>query len=54
MVTLDEMKAKQESIVKEREKKLAQMRMEKEREQQRIEKEKQAEINKRKQQVFRI
>lgn len=52
LVTLDEMKAKQESIVKEREQKLAQKQLEKEREKQRILEAKQAEKNKQKKQVF--
>ena len=52
LVTLDEMKAKQESIMKEREKKLAQKIIEKEREKQRQLEAKQAEKNKQKQQVF--
>ena len=52
MVTLDEMKAKQENIVKEREKKLAQKQAEKERERQRQIEAKQAEKNKQKRQVW--
>lgn len=51
MVTLDEMKAKQENIVREREKKLAQKQAEKEREKQRQLEAKQAEKNKQKRQV---
>lgn len=51
MVTLDEMKAKQENIVREREKKLAQKQAEKERERQRQLEAKQAEKNKQKKQV---
>ncbi|KAI5706139.1 hypothetical protein M8J75_005230 [Diaphorina citri] len=51
LVTLDEMKAKQENIVKEREKKLAQKQLEKERERQRQLEAKQAEKNKQKQQI---
>lgn len=51
MVTLDEMKAKQENIVKERERKLAQKQLEKEREQQRQLEAKQAEKNRQKRQV---
>lgn len=51
LVTLDEMKAKQENIVKEREKKLAQKQAEKEREKQRQLEAKLAEKNKQKQQV---
>lgn len=52
MVTLDEMKAKQENIVKERERKLALKQLEKEREQQRQLEAKQAEKDKQKQQVL--
>lgn len=52
MVTLDEMKAKQENIVREREKKLAQKQAEKERERQRELEAKQAEKNKQKKQVW--
>lgn len=52
LVTLDEMKAKQENIVKEREKKLAQKQAEKEREKQRQLEAKQAEKNKQKKQVL--
>lgn len=52
MVTLDEMKAKQENIVKERERKLAQKQLEKEREQQRQLEAKQAEKNRQKKQVI--
>nr|CAH7748750.1 unnamed protein product [Callosobruchus chinensis] len=51
LVTLDEMKAKQENIVKEREKKLAQKQAEKEREKQRQLEAKQAEKNKQKKQI---
>lgn len=51
LVTLDEMKAKQENIVKEREKKLAQKQLEKERERQRQLEAKQAEKNRQKKQV---
>lgn len=51
LVTLNEMKAKQENIVKEREKKLAQKQAEKEREKQRQLEAKQAEKNKQKRQV---
>lgn len=51
LVTLDEMKAKQENIVREREKKLAQKQAEKERERQRQLEAKQAEKNKQKKQV---
>lgn len=51
LVTLDEMKAKQENIVKERERKLALKQLEKEREQQRQLEAKQAEKNKQKQQI---
>lgn len=51
LVTLGEMKAKQESIVKEREKKLAQKQLEKEKEKQRILEAKAAEKNKQKQQI---
>ncbi|CAH1117337.1 unnamed protein product [Phaedon cochleariae] len=51
LVTLDEMKAKQENIVKEREKKLAQKQAEKEREKQRQLEAKQAEKNKQKMQI---
>lgn len=51
LVTLDEMKAKQENIVKEREKKLAQKQAEKEREKQKALEAKQAEKNKQKRQV---
>lgn len=51
LVTLDEMKAKQENIVKEREKKLAQKQAEKEREKQRQMEAKQAEKNKQKKQI---
>lgn len=50
LVTLDEMKAKQENIVKERERKLAQKQAEKEREQQRQLEAKQAEKNRQKKQ----
>lgn len=52
LVTLDEMKAKQENIVREREKKLAQKQAEKERERQRQLEAKQAEKNKQKKQVL--
>lgn len=51
LVTLDEMKAKQENIVKERERKLAQKQLEKEREQQRQLEAKQAEKNRQKRQI---
>lgn len=51
LVTLDEMKAKQENIVKEREKKLAQKQAEKERERQRQMEAKQAEKNRQKKQI---
>ncbi|XP_075223661.1 protein FAM50 homolog [Lycorma delicatula] len=51
LVTLDEMKAKQENIVKERERKLALKQLEKEREQQRQLEAKQAEKDKQKQQI---
>ncbi|KRT85110.1 hypothetical protein AMK59_728, partial [Oryctes borbonicus] len=51
LVTLNEMKAKQENIVKEREKKLAQKQAEKERERQRQMEAKQAEKNKQKRQI---
>ncbi|XP_076259757.1 protein FAM50 homolog [Rhynchophorus ferrugineus] len=51
LVTLNEMKAKQENIVKEREKKLAQKQAEKEREKQRQLEAKQAEKNKQKKQI---
>ncbi|CAH0393642.1 unnamed protein product [Bemisia tabaci] len=51
LVTLDEMKAKQENIVKEREKKLAQKIAEKEKEKQRQLEEKQAEKNRQKSQI---
>lgn len=51
LVTLDEMKAKQENIVKEREMKLAQKQLEKERERQRQLEAKQAEKNRQKQQI---
>uniref|UniRef100_A0A1B6MMA3 Protein FAM50 homolog n=1 Tax=Graphocephala atropunctata TaxID=36148 RepID=A0A1B6MMA3_9HEMI len=51
LVTLDEMKAKQENIVKERERKLAQKQLEKEREQQRQLEAKQAEKNRQKKQI---
>ncbi|KAJ3649275.1 hypothetical protein Zmor_021027 [Zophobas morio] len=51
LVTLDEMKAKQENIVKEREKKLAQKQAEKEREKQRQLEAKLAEKNKQKKQI---
>uniref|UniRef100_A0A0A9YBM2 Protein FAM50 homolog n=2 Tax=Lygus hesperus TaxID=30085 RepID=A0A0A9YBM2_LYGHE len=51
LVTLDEMKAKQENIVKERERKLAQKQAEKEREQQRQLEAKQAEKNRQKKQI---
>jgi protein FAM50 len=51
LVTLDEMKAKQENIVKEREKKLAQKQAEKEREKQRQLEAKLAEKNKQKKQL---
>ncbi|XP_019881392.1 protein FAM50 homolog [Aethina tumida] len=51
LVTLDEMKAKQENIVREREKKLAQKQAEKERERQRQIEAKLAEKNKQKKQI---
>lgn len=51
LVTLDEMKAKQENIVKERERKLALKQAEKEKEQQRQLEAKQAEKNKQKKQI---
>ncbi|XP_063235566.1 protein FAM50 homolog [Bacillus rossius redtenbacheri] len=51
LVTLDEMKAKQENIVKERERKLAQKQLEKEQEKLRILEAKQAEKNRQKQQI---
>uniref|UniRef100_A0A8D8R0L7 Protein FAM50 homolog n=1 Tax=Cacopsylla melanoneura TaxID=428564 RepID=A0A8D8R0L7_9HEMI len=51
LVTLDEMKAKQENIVKEREKKLAQKQLEKEQERQRQLEAKQAEKNRQKQKI---
>ncbi|GLH00326.1 Protein FAM50 homolog [Gryllus bimaculatus] len=51
LVTLNEMKAKQENIVKERERKLAQKQLEKEREKQRQLEAKQAEKNRQKQQI---
>jgi protein FAM50 len=51
LVTLDEMKAKQENIVKERERKLAQKQLEKEQEKQRQLEAKQAEKNRQEQQV---
>lgn len=51
LVTLDEMKAKQQDIVKERERKLAQKQAEKEREQQRQLEAKKAEKRKQRQQV---
>ncbi|CAG9860002.1 unnamed protein product [Phyllotreta striolata] len=51
LVTLDEMKAKQENIVKEREKKLAQKQAEKEKERLRQIEAKQAEKNKQKRQI---
>lgn len=51
LVTLNEMKAKQENIVKEREKKLAQKQAEKERERQREIEAKQAEKSKQKRQI---
>ncbi|XP_065210598.1 protein FAM50 homolog isoform X1 [Planococcus citri] len=51
LVTLDEMKAKQENIMKEREKKLAQKQLEKEKEKLRQLEAKQAEKNKQKQQI---
>lgn len=52
LVTLDEMKAKQEHIVREREKKLAQKKAEKEKERQKEIEAKQAQKNKQKRQVF--
>ncbi|XP_047116388.1 protein FAM50 homolog [Schistocerca piceifrons] len=51
LVTLNEMKAKQENIVKERERKLAQKQLEKEQEKQRQLEAKQAEKNRQKQQI---
>ncbi|VVD06177.1 unnamed protein product [Leptidea sinapis] len=51
LVTLDEMKAKQEHIVREREKKLAQKKAEKEKERQREIEAKQAQKNKQKRQI---
>jgi len=51
LVTLDEMKAKQEDIVREREKKLAQKKDEKDREKQRALEAIQAEKNKQKRQI---
>lgn len=51
LVTLDEMKAKQEDIVREREKKLAQKKEEKDKEKLRALEAKQAEKNKQKQQI---
>lgn len=51
LVTLDEMKAKQEDIVREREKKLAQKKAEKDREKMRAMEEKQAEKNKQRKQI---
>lgn len=51
LVTLDEMKAKQENIVKEREKKLAQKQAEKERERLRLIEAKEAEKNRQKKQI---
>lgn len=51
LVTLNEMKAKQENIVKEREKKLAQKQAEKEQEKLRALEAKQAEKNRQKSQV---
>ncbi|PSN43127.1 Protein FAM50 [Blattella germanica] len=51
LVTLDEMKAKQENIVKERERKLAQKQLEKEQEKQRQLEAKQAEKDRQKQQI---
>ncbi|XP_066255778.1 protein FAM50 homolog [Euwallacea similis] len=51
LVTLDEMKAKQENIVKEREKKLAQKQAEKERERLRLIEAKRAEKNRQKKQI---
>nr|CAD7256290.1 unnamed protein product [Timema shepardi] len=51
LVTLDEMKAKQENIVKERERKLAQKQLEKEQEKLRILEAKQAEKNRQKKQI---
>lgn len=52
LVTLDEMKAKQENIVKEREKKLAQKQLEKERERLKLLQAKQAEKNRQRRQVM--
>ncbi|XP_014261717.1 protein FAM50 homolog [Cimex lectularius] len=54
LVTLDEMKAKQENIVKERERKLAQKQAEKEQEQLRQLQEKQAEKNRQKKQILAL
>lgn len=54
LVTLDEMKAKQEHIVREREKKLAQKKAEKEKERQKEIEAKQAQKNKQKRQVRNI
>lgn len=51
LVTLDEMKAKQEDIVREREKKLAQKKAEKDREKLRVIEEKEAEKNKQRKQI---
>lgn len=51
LVTLDQMKAKQEDIVREREKKLAQKKEQKDREKLKALEEKQAEKNKQKQQI---
>lgn len=51
LVTLDEMKAKQEDIVRERERKLAQKKAEKDREKMRALEEKQAEKNKQRKQI---
>lgn len=51
LVTLDEMKAKQEDIVKQREKKLAQKQWEKEQEKQRQLEAKEAEKNRQKRQI---
>lgn len=54
LVTLDEMKAKQEHIVREREKKLAQKKAEKEKERQKEIEAKQAQKNKQKRQVGQV
>lgn len=54
LVTFDEMKANQEYLMKEREKKLAQKQLEKEREKQRQLEAKEAEKNMQKQKVLNI